>query len=66
MNKITFNRVKQYREKRGWSVKRLAELLDVSEQFIYQLEAMKRDVSMRKARQLCEILGVTLNTLFLP
>lgn len=66
MDEDIFNRVKQYREKRGWSVKKLSEMLGVSEQYIYQIEALKQDVSMKTARKLCESLRVTLNTLFMP
>jgi transcriptional regulator with XRE-family HTH domain len=61
-----FNRVKEYRVKKGWSVKQLAAAMGCTEAYIRQIEGFKRGMSLSTAKQFSVVLGKSLNTLFMP
>lgn len=59
------NRIKEYREKKGISQGKLADLCDVSRQTINAIENNKYDPSLKLAFSLAKNLGVTVDHLFL-
>lgn len=61
-----FNRIKEYRLKKGWSVKQLAAAIGCTEAYIRQIESHKRGMSLATAKQFSVVLGKSLNTLFMP
>jgi transcriptional regulator with XRE-family HTH domain len=61
-----FNRIREYRIKKGWSVKQLAAAMGYTETYIRQVENFKRGMSLSTAIQFSVVLGKSLNTLFMP
>ncbi len=59
------NQIKEYREKKGLSQGKLAELCNVSRQTINAIENNKYDPSLTLAFQLASSLSVTVDQLFL-
>ncbi|WP_432363354.1 helix-turn-helix transcriptional regulator [Sporosarcina sp. UB5] len=59
------NRIKEYREKKGISQGKLADLCNVSRQTINAIENDKYDPSLQLAFDLAKNLGVTVDYLFL-
>lgn len=59
------NQIKEYREKKGLSQGRLAELCNVSRQTINAIENNKYDPSLALAFQLAHSLSVAVDQLFL-
>ena len=61
------NKVKFYREKRGWSVKKLAENAKVTPPTIYDIESGKPvDIKFSTMLAISKALKLKLDTLFLP
>lgn len=60
-----FNRIREYRVKKGWSVKQLAAAMGYTEAYIRQIESFKRGMSLSTAKQFSVVLGKSLNTLFM-
>lgn len=58
------NRIKKYREKKGISQGKLADLCNVSRQTINAIENNKYDPSLQLAFNLAKTLGVTVDNLF--
>jgi DNA-binding XRE family transcriptional regulator len=56
-------RLKQWREKRGLSVRKLGELASVHYVSIVKMEAGRLDPQLSTLLKLCRALGVTLNQL---
>lgn len=52
-------RVKVVREKAGYTQEKLAELMDVSVQYLAKLEAGRVGISLPNFVSLCEILGIS-------
>ena len=59
------NGIKQYREKRGISQGKLAEICNVSRQTINAIENNKYDPSLQLAFDIAEKLGVRVDVLFI-
>ena len=59
------NRIKKYRERKGISQWKLADLCNVSRQTINAIENNKYDPSLQLAFDLAKTLGVTVDHLFL-
>ena len=59
------NRIKKYRERKGISQGKLADLCNVSRQTINAFENNKYDPSLQLAFDLAKTLGVTVDHLFL-
>ncbi|NCU17063.1 helix-turn-helix transcriptional regulator [Pallidibacillus pasinlerensis] len=59
------NRIKEFREKKGLSQGKLADLCNVSRQTINAIENNKYDPSLQLAFKLAKTLGVTVDNLFL-
>ena len=59
------NQIREYREKKGLSQGKLAELCNVSRQTINAIENNKYDPSLTLAFQLAHSLGMTVDNLFL-
>lgn len=60
------NRMKMYREKKGVSQGKLAELCNVSRQTINAIENNKYDPSLQLAFDIAKHLGITMEELFIP
>ena len=60
------NRMKMYREKKGFSQGKLAELCNVSRQTINAIENNKYDPSLQLAFDIAKYLGITMEELFIP
>lgn len=60
------NRIKEFREKRGLSQGKLAELCLVSRQTINAIENKKYDPSLQLAFDLARHLGTTMEELYQP
>ena len=60
------NQIKIYREKRGLSQGKLAELCCVSRQTINAIENNKYDPSLQLAFNISKSLGITMEELFSP
>lgn len=56
--------VKKFREKKGFSIEKLAEEIDVSTSHIKNIESANSNVSLKVIYRLANALGVTLNDLF--
>ena len=59
------NRIKEFREKKGLSQGKLADLCNVSRQTINAIENNKYDPSLQLAFDISKSLGVTVDSLFL-
>lgn len=59
------NRIKEFREKKGFSQGKLAELCNISRQTINAIENNKYDPCLTLAFALAKELGVTVDELFL-
>ncbi len=59
------NRIKEFREKKGLSQGKLADLCNVSRQTINAIENNKYDPSLQLAFKLAKTLGVSVDNLFL-
>lgn len=57
-------RIREFRQKKGLSQERLAELLDLSPQQMQKYEAGASKLNTDKLQQLAEALGITLFALF--
>lgn len=60
------NRIKEYREKSGFSQGKLADLCNVSRQTINAIENNKYDPSLQLAFDISKHLGITMEELFIP
>ncbi|HEY3519437.1 MAG TPA: helix-turn-helix transcriptional regulator [Rhodanobacteraceae bacterium] len=60
------NRVRELREKHGWSQGELGERLDVSRQTINAIETGKYDPSLPLAFKIARLFGSRIETLFDP
>ena len=57
-------RIKLYREKKGWNQRELARQAQVDHAWIYRLETGERNnISLEAAKRLAKALGVTLDYL---
>ena len=59
------NRMRELREKHGWSQGELGELLDVSRQTINAIETGKYDPSLPLAFKIARLFGSRIETIFL-
>ena len=59
------SRVRELREKKGWSQGELADLLDVSRQTINAIETEKYDPSLPLAFKIARIFNMRIETIFL-
>jgi putative transcriptional regulator len=60
------SRIRELREKLGWSQGELAEQLDVSRQTVNALETGKYDPSLPLAFRIARLFGKSIETIFLP
>ena len=60
------SRVRELREKLGWSQGELAEQLDVSRQTINAIETGKYDPSLPLAFRIARLFGKSIETIFQP
>lgn len=60
------NRVRELREKHGWSQGELGERLDVSRQTINAIETGKYDPSLPLAFKIARLFGSRIETIFDP
>ncbi|MFC5570845.1 helix-turn-helix transcriptional regulator [Lysobacter yangpyeongensis] len=60
------NRLRELRERRGWSQGELAEQLDVSRQTVNALETGKYDPSLPLAFRIARLFGKPIEYVFLP
>ena len=60
------SRIRELREKLGWSQGELAEQLDVSRQTVNALETGKYDPSLPLAFRIARLFGNSIETIFLP
>ena len=60
------NRVRELREKHGWSQGELGERLDVSRQTINAIETGKYDPSLPLAFKIARLFGMRIETIFEP
>ena len=60
------SRVRELREKLGWSQGELAEQLDVSRQTVNAIETGKYDPSLPLAFRIARLFGKSIETIFLP
>ena len=58
------SRVRELREKRGWSQAELAEQLDVSRQTVNAIETEKYDPSLPLAFRIARLFGLRIETIF--
>lgn len=58
------SRMRELREKRGWSQGELAELLDVSRQTVNAIETEKYDPSLPLAFKIARLFGLRIETIF--
>ena len=59
------SRVRELREKRGWSQGELADLLDVSRQTVNAIETEKYDPSLPLAFKIARLFNMRIETIFL-
>ena len=59
------SRVRELREKQGWSQGELAELLDVSRQTVNAIETEKYDPSLPLAFKIARLFSMRIETIFL-
>lgn len=60
------NKIKEYRQKKGLSQTELAYKTGVSPRYIAFIEANQRTPSFKVALRISEVLGETVDTIFLP
>ena len=60
------SRVRELRERRGWSQGELAERLDVSRQTVNAIETGKYDPSLPLAFRIARLFGLPIERIFLP
>ena len=60
------SRVRELREKFGWSQGELAEQLEVSRQTVNAIETGKYDPSLPLAFRIARLFGKSIETIFLP
>ncbi len=60
------NRLRELRERQGWSQGELAERLDVSRQTVNALETGKYDPSLPLAFRIARLFGKAIEYVFLP
>lgn len=60
------SRVRELRERQGWSQGELAEQLDVSRQTINAIETGKYDPSLPLAFRIARLFGKSIEAIFLP
>ena len=60
------SRVRELRERKGWSQGELAERLEVSRQTINAIETGKYDPSLPLAFRIARLFGKPIETIFLP
>lgn len=60
------NRLRELRERHGWSQGELAERLDVSRQTVNALETGKYDPSLPLAFRIARLFGKQIEQIFLP
>jgi putative transcriptional regulator len=60
------SRVRELRERRGWSQGELAEQLEVSRQTINAIETGKYDPSLPLAFRIAKLFGQSIERIFLP
>lgn len=60
------SRVRELRERRGWSQGELAEQLDVSRQTVNAIETGKYDPSLPLAFRISRLFGQPIERIFLP
>ena len=60
------SRVRELRERKGWSQGELAERLEVSRQTINAIETGKYDPSLPLAYRIARLFGKPLESIFLP
>ena len=60
------NRLRELRERKGWSQGELAEQLEVSRQTVNALETGKYDPSLPLAFRIARLFGKSIETIFLP
>jgi putative transcriptional regulator len=60
------SRVRELRERRGWSQGELAEQLDVSRQTVNAIETGKYDPSLPLAFRIARLFGQPIERIFLP
>jgi putative transcriptional regulator len=60
------NRLRDLRERKGWSQGELAEQLDVSRQTVNALETGKYDPSLPLAFRIARLFGKPIESIFLP
>ncbi|HNV84481.1 MAG TPA: helix-turn-helix transcriptional regulator [Arenimonas sp.] len=59
------SRVRELREKQGWSQGELADLLDVSRQTVNAIETEKYDPSLPLAFKIARLFNMRIETIFL-
>ena len=59
------SRVRELREKQGWSQGELADLLDVSRQTVNAIETEKYDLSLPLAFKIARLFNMRIETIFL-
>ena len=59
------SRVRELREKKGWSQGELADLLDVSRQTVNAIETEKYDPSLPLAFKIARLFNLRIETIFL-
>lgn len=59
------SRVRELREKKGWSQGELADLLDVSRQTVNAIETEKYDPSLPLAFKIARLFSMRIETIFL-
>lgn len=59
MDKLTGQRITQLRQSRGFTRERLAELSDISVQFLADIEKGRKTMTVTTLRRVCKALSVT-------
>ncbi len=63
INVLVGKNIRFYRENRGYTREKLAELLSVSPKFLYDCEVGSVGISLSTLKKVCEILGVSADCL---
>ena len=66
MGHVVLSRVRELRERKGWSQGELAERLEVSRQTINAIETGKYDPSLPLAFRIARLFGKPIEFIFLP
>ena len=66
MGHVVLSRVRELRERKGWSQGELAERLEVSRQTINAIETGKYDPSLPLAFRIARLFGKPIESIFLP